>query len=94
MASATRHSTQPHEERRRGSMIKLEAISVEQPFLVAEIIRTPAPDGSDSMWHRYVISQGTNTITGMRAGRHADVTLQVESMVERLNLRRAGKKAK
>lgn len=76
------------------AMIKLEALSVEQPFRIGEIVRAPAPDGSNAVWHRYQISQGTNTITGLRAGRHEDVFLQVEAMVERLNLRRMGKKPK
>ena len=76
------------------AMIKLEALSVEQPFRISEVVRAPAPDGSNAVWHRYLISQGTNTITGLRAGRHEDVFLQVEAMVERLNLRRMGKKPK
>lgn len=75
-------------------MIKFDALSVEQPFRVSEVVRAPAPDGSNSVWHRYLISQGTNTITGLRAGRHEDVFLQVEAMVERLNQRRMGKKPK
>lgn len=73
-------------------MIKLETVSVEQPFRIDEIVRAPAPDGGDSMWHRYVISQGTNTIAGLRAGKHVDVLSQVEAMVERLNQRRMGKR--
>jgi hypothetical protein len=75
-------------------MIKLESISVEQPFRIDEIVRAPAPDGSNSMWHRYSISQGNNTIAGLRAGGHVDVLSQVEAMVERLNLRRMGKRTK
>ena len=75
-------------------MIKFGTLSAEQPFRIDEIVRAPAPDGSDSVWHRYVISQSSNTISGLRAGKHADVTSQVEAMVERLNLRRMGKRAK
>ncbi|HEY0687270.1 MAG TPA: hypothetical protein VGD45_33350 [Steroidobacter sp.] len=73
-------------------MIKLDTLSIEQPFRVDEIVRAPAPDGGDSMWHRYVISQGANTIAGLRAGKHVDVLSQVEAMVERLNQRRMGKR--
>lgn len=73
-------------------MSKLQTLSVEQPFRIEEIVRAPAPDGSDSVWHRYVISQGANTIDGLRPGQHVDVFAQVEAMVERLNLRRMGKK--
>jgi hypothetical protein len=75
-------------------MIKFGTLSVEQPFRIEEIVRAPAPDGSNSVWHRYVISQGTNTIAGLRAGVHVDVLSQVEAMVERLNLRRMGKRPK
>lgn len=75
-------------------MIKSATFSVEQPFRIDEIARAPAPDGSDSVWHRYVISQGTNIIAGLRAGGYADVLSQLEGMVERLNLRRIGKKPK
>lgn len=75
-------------------MVKFGTFLIAQPFRIEEIARAPAPDGSDSVWHRYVISQGTNTIAGLRAGQHADVVSQVEEMVERLNLRRIGKKPK
>ena len=75
-------------------MIKLDTLSIEQPFRIDEIVRAPAPDGGDSMWHRYVISQGANTIAGLRAGKHIDVLSQVEAMVERLNQRRMGKRPK
>jgi hypothetical protein len=75
-------------------MTKLQTFSVEQPFRLDEVVRAPAPDGSDSVWHRYVISQGENTIAGLREGKHVDVFAQAESMVERLNLRRMGKKPK
>lgn len=71
-------------------MLKFGTLSFEQPFRIEEIVRAPAPDGSDSLWHRYVISQGTNTIDGLRAGKQVDVLSQVEAMVERLNQRRMG----
>jgi hypothetical protein len=55
------------------------------------ISKTPAPNGAEGAWHSYVISQGANSITGMRAGTHAEVTMQLHEMIERLNERRAGK---
>jgi hypothetical protein len=64
---------------------------LELPFKVDSIARTTAPDGGDGVWHSYVISQGTNTITGVRAGSQAEVTLLLNDMVERLNERRIGK---
>lgn len=79
-------------EVRTAHMIKLDTLSIQQPFRIDELVRAPAPDGGDGMWHRYVISQGTNTIAGLRAGKHVDVLSQIETMVERLNQRRMGKR--
>ncbi|MBB6096302.1 hypothetical protein HNQ60_005224 [Povalibacter uvarum] len=67
---------------------------VELPFRVELICEAAAPDGSSAAWQQYVISQGVNKITGLRPGAHAEVALQLEEMVERLNLRRMGKKPK
>ena len=65
---------------------------LELPFKVDSISRTAAPPGSEGVWHCYVISQGTNLITGVRAGTYAEVTTLLQEMIERLNDRRAGKK--
>lgn len=64
---------------------------LESPFCVDEIAPAPPPDGSDGEWHRYVISQGRNTIVGLRPGTRAAVALHIEDMVARLNERRLGK---
>ena len=64
---------------------------VELPFKIESIVKAAAPGGAEGPWHRYVISQGTNTIEGVRAGTHAEVTTLVNEMVERLNERREGK---
>jgi hypothetical protein len=61
------------------------------PFTVDSISRTAAPDGAEGVWHSYVISQGPNTIAGLRAGTQIEVTMQLNEMVERLNERRMGK---
>ena len=61
------------------------------PFKLESIAKTAAPGGAEGTWHRYVISQGTNTIEGVRAGTQAEVTSLVHDMVERLNERREGK---
>jgi hypothetical protein len=66
-------------------------ITVELPFKLESIAKATAPGGADGIWHRYVISQGTNTIEGVRAGTHAEVAILVHDMVERLNERREGK---
>ena len=65
----------------------------EIPFRLASITETTPPDGSEGIWHRYVIAQGANTITGMRSGTRVEISLQLENMVERLN-ERFGKKFK
>jgi hypothetical protein len=65
---------------------------LELPFKVDSISMSSAPAGAEGVWHSYVISQGTNTITGVRAGTHAEVTTLLQDMIERLNERRAGKK--
>jgi hypothetical protein len=67
---------------------------VELPFRVELISEVAAPDGSSDAWQQYVIRQGANTITGLRPGARKDVALQLDEMVERLNLRRMGKKPK
>jgi hypothetical protein len=61
------------------------------PFTVDSISRTAAPDGAEGVWHSYVISQGPNTIAGLRAGTQTEVRMQLNEMVERLNERRMGK---
>lgn len=64
---------------------------LEVPFKIDSIAQTTAPAGSDGVWHSYVISQGTNTINGVRAGTRAEVQILLHDMVERLNERRMGK---
>ena len=64
---------------------------LEAPFKVDSITMTSAPNGAEGVWHSYVISQGVNTIAGVRAGTQADVATQLHDMIERLNERRAGK---
>lgn len=63
----------------------------ETPFRLESLARASTPQGSDGVWYRYVIAQGTNLITGLRSGAQAEVDHQVRDMVERLNERRAGK---
>ena len=64
---------------------------LEQPFKVDSISKAAAPKGTEGPWHSYVISQGANTIAGIRTGTHAEVSMLLEEMVERLNDRRAGR---
>jgi len=64
---------------------------LEIPFRIDTIDQVPAPDGSDAIWQRYVITQGANTIVGLRAGARSDAVPHIEDMVARLNERRMGK---
>jgi hypothetical protein len=64
---------------------------LELPFKVDSISKTSAPNGTEGIWHSYVISQGPNTIAGIRTGTQAEVTILLQEMVERLNERRTGK---
>jgi hypothetical protein len=66
-------------------------VTVELPFKLESISKATAPGGAEGVWHSYVISQGTNTIEGVRAGTRAEVTTLLHDMVERLNERREGK---
>jgi len=61
--------------------------ALQTPFCLATIDEVAAPEGCEGVWHRYVITQGTNTIVGMRCGGQSEVSLVVNSIVQRLNLR-------
>lgn len=67
---------------------------VELPFRLDSISPIPDPEGGSAVWHRYVIMQGTNTITGMRCGSRSELIPEIEQMIERLNERFAKKQAK
>ncbi|MET0535885.1 MAG: hypothetical protein ABW171_16835 [Steroidobacter sp.] len=64
---------------------------LEVPFQLASLTPADAPTGAEGTWFRYVIMQGTNEITGLRAGSRPEVQRLVDEMVERLNERRLGK---
>lgn len=67
---------------------------LEVPFVRRSVSPIAAPEGADGLWHSYVISQGDNQITGLRAGSLTEVTQHVDEMTERLNQRRIGKQKK
>jgi hypothetical protein len=64
---------------------------LETPFIRSSVTPTPAPEGCEGQWHRYVIAQGDNQITGLRAGTLNEVIRHVDDLTERLNERRVGK---
>jgi hypothetical protein len=63
-------------------------------FQLHSVDGTPAPAGCEGTWQRYVITQGSNTIVGMRAGLRSEVSSVVADYVERLNLRFARQRVK
>jgi hypothetical protein len=58
-----------------------------EPFRLDSITEVSPPDGHEGSWYRYVIVQGSNTITGVRSGTRWEVSLTLESLVEHLNER-------
>lgn len=67
---------------------------LETPFVLNSVTPATAPPGAEGVWHSYVISQGENQITGLRAGTKTEVMALVDAMIERLNERRIGKQKK
>ncbi len=67
---------------------------LELSFRLESVSPVPDPAGGTAIWHRYIISQGPNTITGMRAGALAQLMPELELMVDRLNERTGRKLAK
>lgn len=62
------------------------------PFALQSITKAEPPSGVDTTnWHRYVITQGHNTIVGHLQGSHASIERSVKEIIERLNERRRGK---
>jgi len=61
----------------------------DEPYKLQSILEEEPPPGTEGIdWHCYVITQGTNTITGHRRGGLESVTLAVEEIVVQLNERR------
>lgn len=66
----------------------------DSPFRLESIVEVSAPEGQEGVWQRYVITQGANTIVGMRAGMRDEVSLLLAQYVERLNMRFAKQQKK
>ncbi len=63
-----------------------------EPFKLKSIRKERSPAGAEGIdWHRYVITQGGNTIVGHRQGSTSSVRLATEEIVLHLNERRVGK---
>jgi hypothetical protein len=61
--------------------------ALETPFSLESLREVLAPDGAPGTWHRYVIAQGSNKITGTRVGSRSEVDTLVRDMIEKLNVR-------
>ena len=70
------------------------AAILDSPFRLDSLEAVPAPLGCEGLWQRYVITQGTNTIVGMRAGTHSEVSVILTHYVERLNERFAKQRSR
>jgi hypothetical protein len=60
---------------------------VEAPFTLDSVVAAPGPDGRTGVWHQYVITQGSNRVTGVRFGSHGEVSAVLMQQVDRLNMR-------
>jgi hypothetical protein len=67
---------------------------VEAPFVLDSVIATQGPDGRGGVWHSYVITQGSNQVTGVRFGSHGEVSAVLMQQVDRLNMRFAKQQSK
>jgi hypothetical protein len=60
-------------------------------FTLKSIMKERPPSGAEGIdWHRYIITQGDNTIVGYRQGSISSVRLAVQEIVLNLNERRLG----
>ncbi len=72
-----------------------ESPALGQPYEIVSVQRAEPPPGTEgTVWHRYEITQGTNTIEGWRQGNHKAVTAAVEEIVTQLNERRLHKRGR
>ena len=61
----------------------------DEAFKLSSVLKEEPPSEAEGIgWHRYVITQGDNTIVGHRQGSTSSVTLAVEEIVLHLNERR------
>jgi len=72
-----------------------ESSALGHPYEIVSVRRADPPSGAEvSDWHRYVITQGSNTINGYRQGNLKAVTTAVEEIVAQLNERRLNKRGR
>ena len=68
---------------------------IEDDYEIVSVESTIPPEPmTGTVWHCYVIRQGTNTIRGYRQGSLETVRRSAEEIVTRLNERRLGKRVR
>ena len=71
------------------------SIKTVQQYEIVSVKRAEAPEGAEGAgWYHYVISQGSNMISGFRQGGLKAVTSAVEEIVAQLNERQLGKRGR
>tara|TARA_B100000749_G_C18208653_1_gene375056 strand:+ start:68 stop:364 length:297 start_codon:yes stop_codon:yes gene_type:complete len=72
-----------------------ESVTASNPYEIVSVEKTDPPPGTEgSDWYHYVIAQGPNIIRGYRQGALSAVKSAVAEVVEQLNQRRFGKRAR
>ena len=75
--------------------MKTESNFFGEAYEIDSVRPSASPQGMDTEgWHCYVIVQGSNSIRGYRQGSHQVVTRAVQEIVDQLNERRFGKRAR
>ena len=72
-----------------------ELVTASNPYEIVSVEKTDPPPGTEgSGWYYYVIAQGPTIIRGYRQGALSAVKSAVAEVVEQLNQRRFGKRAR
>ena len=72
-----------------------QGVGQSEPFKLTSIVKEEPPVEAEGIgWHRYVITQGKNTIVGHRQGSLESVTTAVEEILVQLNRRRLFKQSR
>ena len=72
-----------------------ESVTASSSYEIVSVEKTDPPPGTEgSDWYHYVIAQGPNIIRGYRQGALSAVKSAVAEVVDQLNQRRFGKRAR